>query len=69
MNVAFFESAMVGLATRITSKNEIDISAIKKAYDQLLGNNEFMELISKSTTDITNVNARLEIAKNIFMGV
>ena len=68
LNVALFESAMVGLATRITSNNEIDVPAIKKAYNELLNNSEFMGLISKSTTDIANVNTRLEIAKNIFMG-
>jgi hypothetical protein len=69
LNVALYEAAMVGLAFRLTSETPIDNAAVKQAHSQLLEDSEFLELTSKSTTDITNVEQRLEIAKNIFMEV
>lgn len=67
LNVALYEAAMVGLAFRFVSDTPIDTDAVKHAHAQLLENPDFLELTSKSTTDITNVEQRLLIAKNIFM--
>ncbi|MFH1007557.1 MAG: DUF262 domain-containing protein [Candidatus Latescibacterota bacterium] len=69
LNVAFFEASMVGLARRIASNVEIEQAKIKEAYDRLNDNLKFKELISQSTTDISNVSERLEIATTIFMEV
>ena len=67
LNVALYEAAMVGLAFRLISDTPIDKDAVKHAHAQLLENPDFLKLTSKSTTDITNVEQRLEIAKTIFM--
>lgn len=68
LNVALFESAMVGLANRLENKDEPTPEIVKKAYEELLNNEEFSELISQSTADKSNVDLRLNIAKRIFMG-
>ena len=69
LNVALFEAAMVGLAFRLISNNPIENNVVKIAHQNLLEDKTFLELISQSTTDITNVEKRLEISKNIFMEV
>ncbi len=68
LNVALFESAMVGLAFSLTSKNTPDIEQVQKAYNALLEDEKFKDLISQSTSDATNVETRLNIAKAIFLG-
>lgn len=67
LNIALFESAMVGLASRLTQNKTIGNEAVHQAYEQLIENEDFIELISKSTTDLTNVTTRLKISKAIFM--
>ena len=67
LNVALFEAAMVGLASRLTQDNTINNEAVRQAYKNLTENEDFQKLISKSTTDLTNVAERLRISKNIFM--
>ena len=69
LNVALYESAMVGLAHRVLNENVPEKEKIKEAYTTLLNNKEFTELISQSTSDATNVETRLNIAKSIFMEV
>jgi hypothetical protein len=69
LNVALYESAMVGLAYRVLNKDIPENGKIKEAYTNLLNKKEFTELISQSTSDATNVTDRLKIAKNIFMEV
>ncbi len=69
LNVAFFESAMVGLAKRIIEKETLSKEKVKSAYEALLKNKEFVEAISESTSDVTHVKKRIRIAKTTFMEV
>jgi len=69
LNIAFFESAMVGLAKRIVSEGEPTEKQVRTAYKKLLETNEFVEAISSSTTDVAQVEKRLSVAENIFMEV
>lgn len=62
LNVALYEACMVGLATRIDQKKPVDDNIVRAAYDNLSSNQEFQELISKSTSDVKNVKRRMEIA-------
>ena len=62
LNVALFESAMVGLATRLVSGIQISKDSINSAYQRLIDNQEFNELISQSTSDVRNLKRRIEIA-------
>lgn len=66
LNVAFFESCMVGLASRLSSKKEISNQQVRDAYHGLLNNKSFLELISQSTTDAKNIRLRLNIAIDAF---
>ncbi len=68
LNVALFESCMVGLATRFIQGQNADNEFIKNAYSSLLKNVEFQELISQSTTDVKNVKRRMELAIENFSG-
>lgn len=68
LNVALYEAAMVGLATRLTNM-PIENIKVQEAYRQMTDDDTFKELISQSTTDLSNVAERLEISKRIFMGV
>lgn len=62
LNAAVFDSVMVGLAKRLQSGKETPLGAIKPAYDQLLADKEFKSVTSESTSDVTNVSKRLELA-------
>lgn len=68
LNVALFESCMVGLAKRILSCNDISLEKVNICYYKLLENTEFNDLISQSTADAKNVKRRMEIAINAFSG-
>ncbi|EIJ36987.1 DUF262 domain-containing protein [Thiothrix nivea] len=68
LNVALFESCMVGLAKCLTSKRNITNDEIKNSYNSLLESIEFQELISQSTSDVKNLKRRMELAINAFAG-
>lgn len=67
LNVATYEAAMVGLARRILETGDLEASKVKTAYEILNDDPKFKDLVSQSTTDITNVSERLSIATKIFM--
>ena len=67
LNVALYEAAMVGLATRIEKNKSTEKDIIKSCYMKLLEDETFKNLISQSTTDQSNVSDRIAIAKRIFM--
>lgn len=67
LNVALFESCMVGLSARL-AESKIDQEEIESSYHELIENPEFEELISQSTADVKNVKRRMEIAIAIFSG-
>lgn len=67
LNVALFESCMVGLSTRL-ERTPIEESEVCSLYHELLEYPEFEELISQSTADAKNVKRRMEIAIAMFAG-
>lgn len=67
LNVALYEAAMVGLATRIQHNKSTEKWTINRCYGMLIEDDEFKNLISQSTTDQSNVTDRIAIAKKIFM--
>ena len=66
LNAAVFDSCMTGLAHRLASGNEPSNSAIESAYVNLLSDNEYMEVTSRSTADKVFVGKRLAKARAAF---
>lgn len=67
LNVAVFDSCMVGLAKRLTAtKKPPDKTNVRKAYHALLSDKEYMEAVSRSTADPIFVNRRLKKAADAF---
>lgn len=58
----YFDSFMVAIA----SNNNVDDKTIKKAYDELLKNREFIDLARAATTNATSVRRRIEMVKEAF---
>lgn len=69
LNVALYEACMVGLASRFDNNYPVDDDIVNIAYDNLLENGEFQDLISKSTSDVKNVKRRMELAIEEFARV
>ena len=69
LNAALFDAVMVGLARRIEKGAETDVAAVKTAYNALLLDGEFTDLISQHTSDDSNVKQRLQKATLAFAGV
>lgn len=70
LNVAVYDSCMVGLSTRILdhAKGAPDPAKIAAAYNQLLGNKDYLEKVSRSTADDAFVRRRMELAVDHFSG-
>ncbi|HCA24131.1 MAG TPA: DUF262 domain-containing protein [Pseudomonas sp.] len=66
LNVALYESAMVGLAERLQSGHAISDAEVRDAYNGLVTDAEFMELISQSTSDVRNLKGRMDAAIDAF---
>ncbi|NJN87765.1 MAG: hypothetical protein HC881_17520 [Leptolyngbyaceae cyanobacterium SL_7_1] len=62
INAAVFDSVMVGLARRIEVDSDLDNYKVKKAYEELLADEKYLELISQSTSDEKNVSERFHMA-------
>jgi uncharacterized protein with ParB-like and HNH nuclease domain len=69
LNAALFDAVMVGLARRIEKGGVTNPTAVKTAYDTLLLDDEFTDLISQHTSDDSNVKQRLQKATLAFSGV
>lgn len=69
-NVAVFDSCTVGLARRIDGNPERPLNPknVKKAYKQLLDDEEYVEAVSRSTADDEFVKRRIEKAVQVFSG-
>lgn len=70
LNVAVYDSCMVGLSARILApgKGAPDPVKIASAYHELLGNKEYLEKVSRSTADDAFVRRRMELAIEHFSG-
>jgi len=66
INAAVYDSVMVGTARRLRSSRAPSAAAFAEAYDGLLRTGEYMDLVSRSTADDTNVARRLKIATEAF---
>lgn len=66
LNVAVYESCMVSVAKRLLQVDSIATKEIQQAYERLMQDESFLELISKSTTDVNNITKRIQIAKKYF---
>lgn len=68
-NAAAFDSIMVGVARRLDQSNTIPTDqSMKDAYDKLMGNEAYREAISKATSDGKQVEIRIALATEYFMG-
>ncbi len=70
LNVAVFDSCMVGMAKRIAAmpENEPDVNAVEKAYAALLADEDYVVSVSRSTADEAFVRRRIEKATLAFAG-
>ena len=68
LNVAIFDSCMVGIANRIDSRENdpIDSDALKDAYANLILDEGYIEAVSSSTADVAFVQRRVSKAVNAF---
>lgn len=68
LNVAVYDSCMVGLSTRILeiAKGAIDTRKVSLAYKSLLENTEYIEKVTRSTADDAFVQKRMELAIHQF---
>lgn len=66
LNAAFWDCFMVSLATLIRNGTTPDTSAIQEAYKRLLGNSDFLRVISSSTADDENIKTRFRFASEAF---
>lgn len=66
LNVAFFEAAMVGLASVISNGKEPSLNQLAPAYDLLKSNAEFLSVISQSTGNPISLRKRIDLAKAAF---
>ena len=62
LNAALFDSFMVALAKQHNSGAKPTAAKVKKAYDRLLLNDEFIKAISSNTADDENVKTRFRLA-------
>ncbi len=69
INAAVFDSVMVGLARRNKKALIENYEEVRKAYDELLTDTEYMRLVSQSTSDENNVSTRLKKATEKFDGI
>ena len=69
INVAVYDSCMVGMAYRLENAKPVDMASLKSAYDSLLNDTQYEEAVSRSTADTTFVVRRIEKAKAAFASV
>lgn len=69
INAAVFDSVMVGIASKIKRKSISDCCNIKQAYDELLSDSKYLELISSHTSDENNVSERFRLACEKFNNI
>ena len=66
INAAVFDSFMVGLARRLGKGEISNLKLVKKEYEKLLTDKDYLKAISQSTSDDKNVEYRLqEVTKRL----
>lgn len=66
LNAAVFDAVMVGCATMLDMGRPFDASQIKRAYDDLLADEEFQSAYKRATADDESVKTRLSKAIHYF---
>ena len=68
LNAAVFEAVMIGLARRLETENASDPveDAIKRIYNELVKNQEFLEACSQHSSDEKNIRKRQDLAIRAF---
>lgn len=69
LNAAVFDSTMCGIAWRLARSNDIDFDRLRSAYDGLIEDEVFLELVSSATSDLKNVAMRLKLTRALFVDV
>jgi hypothetical protein len=69
LNVAVFDSCMVGIAKRIAEVESLDPEIVRQAYRGLLTDTQYVEATSRSTADEAFVKRRLERATKAFSAI
>jgi len=69
INAAAFDSITVGLARRLQKGPINKIQEVTSAYNELLSDTDYLKLISQSTSDESNVEARITKATAKFDGI
>lgn len=62
INAAVFDAVMVGTATRINQGPITDLDGLKRAYDQLLQDEDFVGAYTRATADEKSIDTRLKKA-------
>lgn len=69
-NAAVFDAVMIGIGKRLAQKRELKTTgAIKKTYDRLLKNAQFIEAVSAATAQVERVVGRINQSIEAFEGI
>lgn len=66
INAAVFDSVMIGITTQLDGDKHVDHERLRRAYELLLSNSDYLQLISQSTSDESNVESRFSKAIEAF---
>ena len=69
INAAVYDAVMVGLARRLEHGDVQDCDSIKRAYDSLFSDEDFITAVSDTTSSPDRVNRRIEKAQKVFKDV
>lgn len=69
LNAAVFDSVMVGVANRLRSGQISDDNSIRRRYDSLIRNDDFLSATETGTSGEEIVRRRLSLATEAFAGV
>jgi len=69
LNAAVFDAVMIGLARRLEKSPIVKSDKFVDAYIKLLENTEFLESTQTGTSDVPNVQKRIELATKAFISL
>jgi uncharacterized protein with ParB-like and HNH nuclease domain len=69
LNAAIFDSVMVGLALKLKNTVSLDSKVIQEAYEHLLKDTIYQNLVKQHTSDTSNVETRIGKSIDTFSGL
>ena len=69
LNAAIFDSVMIGVCRRLSDNKNIDKEKLKRQYNALIKNEEYLSFVEKSTSGEKSVRGRISMATDYFMGI